>query len=145
MYRRKRCPFCAELFWPNPRTKSRQKCCSKAECQEKRRQDTLVRWRQTHPEDGMARRYRATVAAAKAGATAPIPRAPPRWIERFPWEEARDEISPQLLVTLGFFGRFVGGVLRDEILTQRAGLMEEFANFATDGARDEKASHPWAP
>lgn len=93
----------------------------------------------------MARRYRATVAAAKAGAPAPIPRAPPRWIERFPWEEARDEISPQVLVTLSFFGRFVGSVVRDEISAQRTVFMDEFSNSANGGARDEKAPHPQSP
>jgi hypothetical protein len=78
------------------------------------------------------------VAAAKAGAAVPIPRAPPRWIERFPWEEAKDEISGQLLVTLVFFSRFVGGVVRDEISAEQSRVLEQMGHFAAAGAKDQK-------
>jgi len=34
---------------------------------------------------------------------------------RLPWEELRDEITPQVFVVAGFFVRLVAKALRDEI------------------------------
>lgn len=73
----------------------------------------------------MARRYRAALAAAKAGQVPPAPRGPPARIARFPWEELRDEITPQSFVLAGFFVRLVVEAARDEIGVQQAKIVEE--------------------
>jgi hypothetical protein len=44
-----RCPYCRRLFNPNPRTKDRQKVCSRAECQKKRKRDSQKKWCKKNP------------------------------------------------------------------------------------------------
>jgi hypothetical protein len=141
--RRKRCPYCQDLFWPDPRTATRQRCCVKSACQVERRKATQKRWRSEHPDDATARRYRAAIAAAKAGETPSLPRAPPARIEAFPWAEARDEISGQAFVTLRFFGFFAATLARDVIRTEVPKIMGETRPYGADGAKDETA--PAAP
>ena len=43
------CPYCRRLFEPNPRTKDRQKVCSRAECQKKRKKDSQKKWCEKNP------------------------------------------------------------------------------------------------
>lgn len=141
--RRKRCPYCQDLFWPDARTATRQRCCAKAGCQAKRRKETQKRWRSEHPDDATARRYRAAIAAAKAGEKPALPRAPPSRIEAFPWAEARDEISPQAFITLRFFGHFAATLARDVIRTEVPKILGEIRDYGAGGEKDETA--PTAP
>ncbi len=48
--RRKRCLFCGELFEPDPRTKGKQRYCSKAGCQARRQRQNERVWRLNNPE-----------------------------------------------------------------------------------------------
>jgi len=48
--RRKRCKWCEDLFTPNPRTKGKQKYCSKIECQSKRQRKNEKDWRIRNPD-----------------------------------------------------------------------------------------------
>lgn len=141
--RRKRCPYCHDLFWPDLRTARRQRSCATAACQTKRRKETQKRWRSEHPDDATARRYRAALAAAKAGETPALPRAPPARIAAFSWEEARDEISPQVFVTLRFFVHFAATLARDVIRTEVPKILGEIRHSGAGGAKDETA--PAAP
>jgi hypothetical protein len=43
------CPYCRKLFRPDPRAGSRQKVCSKAECQKKRKKDYQKKWCEENP------------------------------------------------------------------------------------------------
>lgn len=90
----------------------------------------------------MARRYRAEIAAVKAGEAPTIPRAPPASMERFPWEEAKDEIPAQVLVTLVFLARFMVGAARDEIRRQGAGILGQFGNSRKGVVKDEMSRAP---
>ncbi len=47
--RRRRCRFCRDLFLPDPRLKSGQIACSKAECQKARKRANQDDWLQRHP------------------------------------------------------------------------------------------------
>ncbi len=44
--RRKRCKCCEDLFTPNPRTKGKQRFCSKSRCQTNRQRQNEKDWRQ---------------------------------------------------------------------------------------------------
>lgn len=138
MGKRKRCPFCKELFWPDRRVAKRQASCRKDSCQGQRRKQTQKRWRTKHPEDATARRFRAQVARAKAGQRPSLPRAPPSGIEHFPWEEVRDETSSQLYIIIVFFAHFVVRLRRDERLAQVPEMIEQLAQLSAAGAKDEK-------
>lgn len=48
--RRKHCQCCGELFSPDPRTKKRQRYCSKGECQTKRQRQNELNWREENPD-----------------------------------------------------------------------------------------------
>lgn len=142
--RRKRCTHCRDLFWPDPRTAARQGACTKPACQTARRKVTQKRWRAAHPEDGAARRYRAAIAAVKAGQKPALPRAPPVQLNAFPWEEARDEIPAQVFVTIGFFGHFAAALARDVIRAEVPKIKEEIRHYVAGGAKDETARAPRA-
>lgn len=48
--RRRRCRWCGELFTPDPRTKDRQRYCSRLECQRKRQRLNETTWRIKNPD-----------------------------------------------------------------------------------------------
>lgn len=95
----------------------RQWACTGAECQVKRRGETQRRYRDEHPEDRASRRLRAELAAAKAGER-PVSPSVPTGIGRFPWDELRDEISPEVFVVTSIFVRLLLVGLRDEMRAQ---------------------------
>lgn len=107
MRKRKRCPFCRCLFWPDGRTAWRQWACSKPECQARRRQETQRRQRKKNRTDRVEREYRAAVSAAKSGEQ-PVGVPPLRGpLVSLPWDEMRDEIQPEVLVMLPVLGRLL--------------------------------------
>ena len=48
--RRKRCPNCSILFYPHPRSKGKQRFCSKKACQTKRQRLNEGTWLERNPE-----------------------------------------------------------------------------------------------
>lgn len=137
---RKRCPYCRCLFVPDPRVSRRQRACRKTSCQAERRRETQRRYRAAHPDDPAARQLRAALASAKAGGPVKPPHGPPDAIERFPWDELRDEISPQALVITRFFVRLVIDVVRDEIGAQVRDLPGETGGLVPGAPKDETAA-----
>jgi hypothetical protein len=125
--RRVRCPFCGKLFWPDLRVQDRQWACNKPECQAQRRRETQRRYRASRPAERLARRLCEAIVEAKSEG----PRAAPDQgiMQRFPWDEVRDEISPQLHVILGFLGNYVFCAGRDETSTQLAVLQTEMGRL----------------
>ena len=57
--RRKRCLCCKELFEPDPRTKGKQRYCSRNACQTKRQRQNESDWRIKNP-DCLAEQYKQT-------------------------------------------------------------------------------------
>jgi hypothetical protein len=145
MPRRKRCPFCRCLYWPDPRTRWRQWACSKPGCQEQRRVVTQRRQRLKNPSDKAGRRYRQSVAAAKSGE--PTPGVPPKRgpLVALPWDEARDEIAPEVLVMLALFGRLLFQVLEDEKRRQPVDNTGEYRRLPNGSLEDETAGRGPAP
>lgn len=60
--KRKRCPSCRCLFRPSPRAGSRQRFCSKVECQRERHRRACKRWHAENPDYNRRRRIRDKVA-----------------------------------------------------------------------------------
>lgn len=132
--RRKRCACCSELFWSEPRVGRRQLVCGKTECLSWRHRQAQRLWRQRHPEDAVARRLRAALAKSKQPQVKlELPRPPPVGI---PWEELRDEISPQQLVIASFFVKLVFRSGRDAISSEVSRIAEQFVNYATTPTKD---------
>lgn len=135
--RRKRCPFCHCLYWPDPRTRWRQWACSKPECQEKRKVESQRRWRAKNPSDKAGRRYREAVNAVNAGGEAsgvPPKRGP---LTSLPWDDVRDEIPAEVLVFLVLFGRLLLRVLEDERRSQTIGNTAESGRLLQGVQEDE--------
>ncbi len=137
MRKRKRCPHCWCLFSPDGRVAGRQRACSKSSCQQARRRETQRRYRDEHPADAAARRLRTQLSDAKAGAVPAAPRAPPAAIARLPWEELRDEISPQAFVITTVFSRLLVGVAQDVIRAQLLDIRAQIGRSPRDGPKDE--------
>jgi hypothetical protein len=139
---RKRCPFCEELFWPDPRTRGRQWACSKPACQKQRRRESQRRWRAKNPDDAAARRYRREVNEASSD-TLRAPRLPTTKCSPFPWGEAKDVISPQLYVTLKHLAYWGFRLMVDERSLQGANFTGEMRNSPLAVVKDEMG--PFAP
>jgi len=137
MRKRKRCPYCKKLFWPDPRSAWRQWACGGSSCQERRRRDTQRRWRAKNAEDQAGRRYRAAIAAARSSPREP-PSAPKTGPFRgFPWDDVKDEISPEVLVTLVFLARLLVSWTKDEKRVQQSGITKEFQDLLSRSGEDE--------
>jgi hypothetical protein len=106
--RRRHCTVCGELFRADPRVGSRQRACSRPECQQERREKTQGKWRERNPDYFIDRRLRMRALTARAatessssGWTAgvrrrPAPLAVPLELRRIPWSLAQDEIGVQV-------------------------------------------------
>lgn len=139
MRKRKRCPYCRCLFTPDGRVAKRQWACTKEPCQVARRSETQRTYRRRHVAEPRAQRLRAALAAAKSGEVGPAPRAPPAGIDRFPWEELRDEISPQGYVIAKLFVRLVLERARDETRSEVRDMRTQFGRLLGPVPRDETA------
>lgn len=135
--KRKRCGFCRCLYLPDGRSAWRQWACSKPECQEKRRAATQRRYREKNPGDRAGRQYRAAVSAAKAGEA--VAGVPPRTgpLVVLPWDEMRDEFSPEVIVFIALFGRLLIAAAKDEMRAQLVDLNGKIGRLPRLATEDE--------
>ena len=145
MPRRKRCPFCRCLFWPDPRTRWRQWACSKPDCQDKRKVESNRRYRAKNPSDSSSQRYRESVSAMKVGKE--VPGVPPKRgpLASLPWDEMEDEIPPEVLVMLVFFGRLLFRVMEDERRDEATGITGESRRLLRSGGKTRRPGGGPAP
>ena len=145
MPRRKRCPFCRCLFWPDPRTRRRQWACSKPECQAKRKVESNRRYRAKNPSDSSSLRYREAVSAMKDGKE--VPGVPPKRgpLASLPWDETEDEIPPEVLVMLVYFGRLLLRAMKDERQGEAAGITGESRRLPWGGEKTRRPDGGPAP
>jgi hypothetical protein len=62
-----------------------------------------------------------------------------------PWDEMRDEIPPEVLVMLVFFGRLLFRVLKDEMQGQASVITGESRRLPGGFSKDETAGRGPAP
>lgn len=88
---RRRCSECSELFSPHPRVASRQRACSKPECQRRRHAAAQADWVRRHAGcyRGRAVKHRSYREQVKSGAHVPERRTKPAE------QSEQDEISAQ--------------------------------------------------
>jgi len=53
------------------------------------------------------------------------------------WDEIKDEIEPQLFVTLVFYAKLLIAAMRDERTFQSIGITKVIANYDVDDGKDE--------
>ena len=110
--RRRPCSCCRKWFRPDPRVGDRQRACSAAACQRRRRARTQAAWRAANPDYFAARR----IQARGSSSTPPEPlrmRAP---LDRLPWDIAQDEFGVQGADFLGVFGQVLVHYAQDQRL-----------------------------
>ena len=145
MRNRRRCGFCRCLYVPDARTAERQRSCAKVECQKRRRAETQRRYRESRPGDAEARRYRAAVALAKGGKTPPLPAPAPAVMGRQLWGEMRDEIRPEVFVTLVYLARLLAKEWKDEFRLQVTEVATESAKSLVPLVKDVSPMGPAPP
>lgn len=138
--KRKRCPFCRSLFWPDRRVAKRQWACTKPDCQRLRKRESQRRWRASHPAEDRARKFVAQIAEAKSTATPPLPQPKPSAMASFPWTELRDELSPEVYVSFVFLAKLAWRLARDERVAQATEFKQLLVKLSEGPARDELAS-----
>jgi hypothetical protein len=112
--RRKRCKFCGELFWPNPRIGKKQYSCSKPECQQKRQRLNCKQWHEANPTADSEKHLVKRLHQGREGAKSSDPR------EALHWAVARESIGSETLVVVEEIVRLARLNLREEIMTELA-------------------------
>ena len=137
--RRRRCPYCGELFWPDPRTAWRQWACGKSSCQSARRRETQQRCRLKNACDSQARRYRKAMSEAKQGQTYQVRVGPGESFSKSSlWTEMAEDMDPSFRVIFQFYACLILGSLRDERLVQPSVNKEENGNYELASQKDER-------
>ena len=137
--RRKRpCSICRRWFLPNARVGDRQRACERAECQRERHRRADQRWRLANRDYDRDRRWRETIAAAKAepGAAPPAANAAPP-TSGLPWDVVQDELGIQSRVILAGVVREMGLFVQDEMRKEVLKIVEGIVRVPGRAAQDE--------
>lgn len=134
---KKPCRFCGKWFWPDPRVGSRQRACSAAECQQKRRVETQASWRQCNPEYGITYRLQKRVALQER--ERPETRHPPP-LDRLPWDVAKDQFTAQGCEFIEVLGRVLLVAAKDQRRRQVAEITREFRGHPPPAAKDQSGA-----
>jgi hypothetical protein len=78
------------------------------------------------------------VSQAKNGAEIPVPRGKPG--RSILWDEIKDEISPEMFVTLQFLVELFFRSVRDEIRSQPFVTKAKIGNYRLDGMEENRES-----
>ncbi len=132
MSTRRPCRFCRRWFLPDLRVGARQRACSTAECQERRRAATQACWRKRNPDYAAAWRLQ-----RRRGEERPEPPwvLPP--LNTLPWDIAQDEFKPVGAAFLASLGRVVVTHAKDLMKRQVRATLEESGRHALSGVKDE--------
>jgi hypothetical protein len=142
MLRKRPCSICGRWFFPDPRVGERQRACSSAECQAKRRAKTQASWRARNRDYFAARRIKERRAEAER---MPEPLCVPAPLDRLPWDVAQDEFGPQGTDFIAILGRVLLRAGQDAIRAHVAEMTEESARHQEKARKDETPAGPgWA-
>jgi len=109
--RKKPCRICRRWFQPDPRVGSRQRACSKPDCQSARRQKAQASWRSRNP--GYAINWR--LDQRKAQAQPPGPLRLPAPLNQLPWDVAKIQFGMQGADFIGVMSALIIRTAKDEI------------------------------
>jgi hypothetical protein len=100
------CGICRRWFRPDPRVGERQRVCSSADCQRRRRLRTQAAWRARNPDYFVARRIMERAAGERQP---PDPLRLPAPLSRLPWDLAQDQFGVQGADFVAVLGRVLLG------------------------------------
>src|SRR3990172_2921089 len=107
------CRICRKWFVADRRVGPRQKACSAADCQRKRREKTQASWRERNADYFIARRL--IERAAREETSAPRLPAP---LSRLPWDVAQDQFGIQGADFIGVTAKLLHGYVQDQFKAQ---------------------------
>lgn len=139
--RKKRpCSVCRRWFLPDARVGARQRACDGEECQRERHRRADRAWRAANRDYDRDRRWRETIAAAKAKpeSAPPAPNAPPP-TPGLPWEVVQDEMGVEGRVIIAGVVRVIGRHLQDEMRRQVLEITPAMTKHPPAAAQDEIA------
>jgi hypothetical protein len=108
--RKRPCSICHHWFRPNPRVGSRQRVCSRPECQSARRKKTQANWRAKNPE--YAAGYR--IQQRSAQEQPPEPLRLPAPLGQLPWDLAKDQFGQKGTDFIGVMGSLLVRSAKDQ-------------------------------
>jgi hypothetical protein len=123
------CCICRRWFRPDNRVGSRQRACSKPECQSLRRRKDQAVWRARNPDYFSGRRIQARMVVEPA----PAPLRLPSPLDQLPWDIAQSQFGVQGADFIGVMGA----------LLQRT-AQSQFALYDIDSRADPDTLLPLA-
>lgn len=129
--------MCRRWFLPDARVGARQRACDREECQRERHRRADRAWHAANRDYDRDRRWRETLAAAKAKpeAAPPAPNAPPP-SPGLPWEVVQDEMGVEGRVIIAGIVRVIGQHVQDEMRRQVAEIVPGMARHRRVDAQD---------
>ena len=115
------CCICRRWFRPDNRVGSRQRACSKPECQFSRRRNDQAEWRARNPDYFCGRR----IQARKVVDPSPAPLRLPSPLDQLPWDIAQSQFGVEGADFIGVMGA----------LLQRT-AQSQFALYGIDSRTD---------
>jgi len=109
MARSRPCRICRRWFQAHPRVGSRQRTCSRPECQRERHRRSCACWHERNPDYDRETRLRVRLAQHRPETAAS---------GLLPWTPARDAVGLQVLVVLEEVVRLLVSTLRDAVVRQ---------------------------
>jgi len=133
------CSICRKWFEVDPRVGDRQRVCSGAECQRKRRARSQAAWLAGQPDYFVARRIakRAERKEESGRDVAPM-RAPPGPMTKLPWQLVQDEFGVQVGDFLWQFWKVLTRHVQDEMRSQVAKIAREVPKQCGAPRKDER-------
>ena len=130
---KKPCQICRRWFRPDDRVGSRQRTCSRPECQAARRKKTQASWRVRNPGYSLAWR----IQARSESRPPPEPLHLPSPLSKLPWDVAHEEFGPKGADFVGAMGALLLRAAKDQILRQVVDSTKDLGTLPLSSAKDQ--------
>ena len=131
------CAVCRRWFYPNARTRHRQKTCGLDECRREWRRRTQAHWRASNPSYAAEWRLRSQAAKAEKNGEGVVIRAPPKGIERVPWDVVEEALGVSGTLLVALLVRLLLAAGKDQIRGQPMKTTEQSERLKRREAKDE--------
>ena len=134
--RKRPCCICHRWFRPDKRVGSRQRACSKPECQTLRRRKKQAAWRARNPDYFSGRRIQARGASDK-----PLePLRLPSPLNQLPWDIAQSEFGVQGADFIGVMGALLVRSAQSQLKPYRIDFKADMATLLDSSAQSQMRS-----
>ncbi len=129
----KPCQICRRWFRPDDRVGSRQRTCSRPECQAARRKKTQASWRARNPGYSLAWR----IQARSESKPPPKPLRLPTPLSELPWDVAHEEFGSKGADFVGAMGALLLRAVKDQFGGQVIDLNNDRVTLPLCAAKDQ--------